>query len=455
MTLFRCLVLACSLLASQAHADDGGLFKVRVNPLQGILDLAYSYCGGPYESVALQRALESAGHRSGEAPEAIVRFCTTDIHRNGTGFPGRPPLYDTGRPHPWHRFTRASVTSPDMATFADETAGVFSFEEQRAVLDAMREMAPLYETLIEAPFGAQARAKGEALSDYLESNDVQSMLHRIAGLYAVPWPEDLPLWIGLSPTPPGGPGFSATIEGNVVRSFMPVDYDRLEVYAGIMAHEYAHVLFSNFPMETVRRIQAAFADAGSPSRRFAEVWMNEALATAAGNGWVHWRLAGEANPGEWYSDPVVDAYAKAISPSVHAALESGATIDAPLIGAFVEAFDRALPQARDDPAVVLPHAVLVADADAASQAALGAAYRKRVQTRRLDIESPTAGGYVPGAWLPTVLRVEIMESEVSAPVWRRRILDDGGLEYSVRISGVEAFGGALEALIARIAGADW
>ncbi len=455
MMSFRCLAVACCLFMAPVGAADALDIQVRVNRLHGLLDLAYSYCGGPYESAALQQALESAGHRSGEAPEAVVRFCTMDIHRGGVGVPGRPLAYATWGSSPWDHFLRASVTSADMAQFIDATAGVLMFEEQRAVIEVMHDMAPLYDRLIETPFGAQARAHGEALSAYLHEHAVGSLLQQVAGLYAVPWPDDMPLWVGLSPTPSGSQEFSAWVQGNVVRSFLPVDYDRLDIYAGVMAHEYAHVLFSNLSTDAVQRLRVAFAQSDAPGRRFAEVWLNEALATAAGNGWLHWKLTGEANPGEWYSDPVIDRYAKAIAPAVHAALESGATLDEALVADIVAQFERVFPDAWNDPAVVLPHAMLIVDADATSKVELDRRYRNRVQTRALRVEPASIGDDAGGDWLPTVLRVSVSAAETSTPRWQRRILHDGGLEFSVRIASVESFDAALDGLIARIGKSDW
>lgn len=451
-----CWAACCLLLAAPALAADDGLFKVRVNRLQGVLDFAYSYCGGPYESAALQQVLESAGHRSGEPLETMVHFCGLDIHRTLTKFPGRPPVYDTGGTSAWNRFTRASVTSASMADLVDATADVFTFEEQGKVIDAMRELEPLYRRLIEEPHGERAATTGQALSDYLRAHDVESMMQAIAHLYSVPWPQGMPLWIGLSPTPAGEGSFSATINGNVVRSFMPADYRRLDIYAGVMAHEFAHVLFSNLTMDAVQEIQGAFLDARSPARRFAEAWLNEALATAAGNAWVYRQLNGEHQQGEWYSDPVVDAYAKAMAPPVHAVLDAGGRFDEALVETVVEAFDRAFPNALDDPAVVLPHAMLVVDAgiNTGATAVIEALYRQRVEVRALHVESPEVGDYVPGISWPTVLRVQVSGLDAD-PAWRRRVLADGGLEFSVQIADAHAFGDAFDQLLARIHAADW
>ena len=451
------VLLCLYFLAFPVSAADGDLFQVRVNRLQGILDFAYSYCGGPYESVALQKVLESAGHRSGEPLEAMVRFCGVNIHRGPAHLPDRPQVYSAGGTSLWDRLTKASVTSAGMDELADFIADELTAEEQRAVLGGMREMEPLYRRLVEEPYGARAAATGQALSDYLRMHDVESMMHRVAHLYSTPWPEDMPLWIGLSPIPAGEASFSATVKGNVVRSFLPADYDQLDIYAGVMAHEFAHVLFSTMSMDSVRRLQGAFLDAPSPARRYAETWMNEALATAAGNAWLYRELNGEPQDGEWYSDPVVDAYAKAIAPAAHAALDAGVQMDEALVARFVEAFDRAFPDALNDPAVILPHAVLVVDAgdDVGAMDSLGAIYRNRVEVRALHVEPFDSATYVPGDWWPTVIRVELADSPGSGFDWKRRVLQDGGLEFSAKIAGVQAFDPALEDLIARIGAADW
>jgi hypothetical protein len=442
----------CLGLAGQLEAADAGSIEVRVGGLNGILDLAVSYCGGHGESVALQRVLESAGYRSGEPPAVMVRFCSVDLGQGGHGQPDRPLAYDTDWSSPWQRFRNAAVSSPDMAALIAATSGSLPFDEA-IVIDAMEYMAPIYERLVTQPLGQEANAMGSAMTDYVARNQVTALLHSVSNLYATTWPRDSRLWLGLSPTPPNSGGFSATAHGDVIRSFMPVDFDDPATYTGVVAHEFAHLLFARMPSDQVRLISGAFANSGSPSKRFAEAWMNEALATAVGNGWVYSKLSGGDEDDEWYADPVVDSYARAIAPSVYDALESGRPLDDRMVAGFIEAFDRLHPDAMCNADVLFAHAAIVSDVDPDAMSLMRSLYGQRIQIRRLDGLTPAAAEVTE---LPaTVLSVEIDGARREAVHWQRKLHSDGSIRFSTRIQDPADFGRALDALLLSVNSNEW
>ena len=448
-----CWLLALLLAYHPAEAEESGPLRIRISHLQGLLDMARSYCGGQGESVALQRLLESAGHRSGEPPEAMVRFCSVDIGRNAAGLAGRHPAYDSIWSSPWQHALNASVRTTGIASLLDETAGAFTLDEQQALADGLRYVEPLYRRLVEDRLGAEAKHMGDSLSSYMAGHDVASLMRSLSTFYATPWPDDMPIWVGLSPLPAGSGGFSATANGNVIRSFMPVDYDRPDIYSAVIWHEFGHLLYANMPAQKVDELAAAFNASSSPRRRFAEIWLNEALATAAGNGWVYRRLNGTDEHGDWYDSIVIDPYAKAIAPAVHGALDAGRALDGPMVEAFVAGFDAAHPDALRDPEVILPHAAIVADADDRTLAELRAIYFRQVNVRRVDAVRP---GARPDAELPpTVLRVEFGRAGTDDKTWHRQIRSDGGLTFSTLLDTPAAFEPALTELVALIRADTW
>ncbi|MBO9715842.1 MAG: hypothetical protein J7507_03310 [Pseudoxanthomonas sp.] len=450
----RCCWLALLIFAIPSFdADAIDRLEIRVNRLQGVLDLAISYCGGQGESVALQKLLESAGYRSGDPPGVMLRFCTVDIGQNAVGYPGRPLAYNTGWSSPWQRVLNASVASSDMAEFQDRIAGAFTFPEQQAIVDGLRYMEPIYERLVETAIGSRGKEMAASVSAHMDRKNVPGLMRSISNLYATPWPDDMPLWIGLSPIPPGSGGFSATANGNVVRSFMPVDFDRPDVYASVIAHEFCHVLYSNMPLDRIEAIQHAFSASASPNRRLAEIWMNEALATAAGNGWVYRELTGSEDKEAWYDDPVIDPYAKAIAPVVYRALDSGKALDASMAAQFIVEFDRIHPDALRNPAVLLPHATIVSNTDATSLASMRSTFGQQIGIRRLDALAPDVAGNAELA--PAVIHVDISETDGVEMKWRRNLRADGRIDFSIRLRSPAAFGGALAALITRIRDNEW
>lgn len=444
--VFLLLMLASGPSVAQASLD------VRINRLQGLLDLALSYCGGDEGSPALQKALAEVAPPSAPDADRLRRFCGMDRWRDFRSSEERPRGY--GRwSSPWWRLQDEAVLSPDLKTFQQRIAEDYAPEEQKIVLDALAAVEPWYVEKVEGGLAGQASAMADGMRDHLHEHRVDTLLAAAARFYGLPGAADVPWTIGLSPVPVGGGSFSATVNGHVVRSFMPVDSRDYTGYASVVVHEVAHVLFGRQPLPQVERIRAAFRDAPSPNRRYAEAWLNEALATAVGNGWAYRRMAGHDDSAAWYDDAVIDAYARAIAPAIYARLDANAPMDDALMAGWAAAFDRALPDARRDPEVLLQHLVLVTSQGRDVAGQLQRALRERLRVRAMTVVSEAPADQMPEE-AATILRVEIAEG-AGAERWTREEAADGRLVYRIRLPHVAAFPEALDTLVANIRADAW
>lgn len=440
------------MIMPTAFAAQAPSLDVRVSRLQGRLDMALSYCGGNEGSPALSKVLEGRLLPGTRDADRLRRFCEMDRWRDFRSAEERPRGY--GRwSSPWWRLQDAAVVAPDRRTFEARIAADYGRDERKIVLDALTAIAPSYIEYVEKPLGLQASTMADSLRDHLRTHRVDALLAATATFYGVPGAADVPWVIGLSPVPAGGGAFSATVNGHVIRSFMPVDSRDYTGYASVVVHEVAHVLFAEQPLAQVDRIREAFRRAPSSNRRYAEAWLNEALATAVGNGWAYRRMAGRDDIAPWYNDPVIDAYAKAMAPGVYARLDAGAPIDDALMADWVAAFDRALPDARRNPDVLLPNLVLATSAGRDVAGELQRGLRTRVQVRALTLVSEAAADHVPEE-AATILRVEMGEG-ADAGGWTREETADGRLVFKIRLPDTEAFPAALDTLVARIRADRW
>lgn len=440
------LAISPELAAAQAPSLD-----VRINRIQGLLDMALSYCGGDEGSPVLQKVLERAPPGASDA-EHLRRFCDMDRWRDFRSAEGRPRGY--GRwSSPWWRLQDAAVLAPDRQVFGQRIAVDYSEGERRIILDALASIESRYRQEVEAPLARQASTMAGGLRDHMRKHRMDALLAAVAAFYGSPGAADLPWVIGLSPVPAGGGSFSATVNGHVVRSFMPVDSRDYTGYGSVVVHEVGHVLFADQPIAQVDRIRAAFRNARSPNRRYAEAWLNEALATAVGNGWAYRRMAGHDDVAPWYHDPVIDAYAKAMAPAVYAYLDAGVPMDDALMAGWADAFDRALPDARRNPDALLPNLVLVTSAGREVAGELQRSLRTRVQVRSLTLVSEAAEDHVPEE-AATILRVEIGQGP-GAGQWTREETADGRLVFRVRLQEVGAFPAVLDTLAALIRADVW
>jgi|GEM_PF-3179986 hypothetical protein len=453
MTRSAFLLVLLSLTAAQgASAAPAPLLDVRINRLQGLLDLALSYCGVDEASPALRKALAEVAAPSALDADRLRRFCGMDRWRDVRATEARPRGYGQWS-SPWWRLQDAAVLSPDLKTFERRIVVDYDAEDRQIVLEALAAIEPRYVETVERPLAREASTMADGVRDHMRKHRVDMLLAATARFYGSPRAADVPWTIGLSPVPAGGGSFSATVNGQVVRSFMPVDSRDYTAYASVVVHEVAHVLFGGQPLAQVDRIRAAFRDAPSPNRRYAEAWLNEALATAVGNGWAYRRMAGSDDTAPWYDDSVIDAYARAIAPAVYARLDANAPMDEALMAGWAAAFDRALPDARADPDVLLQHLVLVTSEGRDVAGRLQHALRTRMHVRALTVVSEAPADQVPEE-AATILRVELGEAPGSGE-WTREEAPDGRLIFQVRLRDADAFAGALEALVARIRADAW
>ncbi len=143
---------------------------------------------------------------------------------------------------------------------------------------------------------------------------------------------------------------------------MPIGYDDYEAYASVALHETGHQLFSQQPPTFAYFIEETMLESSSPTRMPAYRWLDEALATATANGWVYRQLAEMLDTGSWYSNRIIEDYARAIYPRVEEYIETGRTIDAEFLHYALTQFEATFPHATTDPEALFPFYSLVTDA---------------------------------------------------------------------------------------------
>lgn len=305
--------------------------------------------------------------------DAVRRFAALGLSDDDHVFSGYPPTHGQ-TVGAWSSFRIATAKATSWDDLRDRTAGLFPNEVQQIILEAMQDIEPAYDALLWDPYGPAVRGQVATFEAYARRHDLGPLVRSLALFYGASWPDGLPLWVAFHPAPPGG--FSATVAGNVVTSRMPAGFDDYDVYASVMLHELSHRLYSEQPPALAWQIQETMLGEPSQSREFAYRWLDEALATAANNGWAYRQLADSLDAGPWYDDPVINGYARALYPSVAEYLESGREIDAPFLRSAVAAFETTFPEALTDPRVLFAFSSIVTDETEDVDALLGPLYER-------------------------------------------------------------------------------
>jgi hypothetical protein len=114
---------------------------------------------------------------------------------------------------------------------------------------------------------------------------------------------------------------------------------------GVAAHEISHVLYDEQDIVLQGKLEEAFEKNKSQYAKYAYSYLNEALATACGNGWAYEQLAGKADTGSWYNDDYINRFAHAIYPLVKEYIEKGRRIDPAFVSKAIALFEEKLPEA--------------------------------------------------------------------------------------------------------------
>jgi hypothetical protein len=138
----------------------------------------------------------------------------------------------------------------------------------------------------------------------------------------------------------------------------------------VIAHEYAHFVFGTTPIAQAKTLRSAIQRAGGDIGGPAWSLLNEALATALGNGRVQRMLispkafeqyAKEDN--SFYSDPLIDGAGKALLPILDKMATQGATIHgAEFSRLYVDALKARFGAKLNSPAAHLNEMLIVIDA---------------------------------------------------------------------------------------------
>lgn len=114
--------------------------------------------------------------------------------------------------------------------------------------------------------------------------------------------------------------------------------------AGVCFHEFLHGLWDGQDEAEAQRWREKFESRGLWGR-LAYAQLNEGLATALGNGWFQAKLDGELSAEDWYADPVINSFGKALLPIVENAVEEARPPSDEELDAMVRAFQAVLPDA--------------------------------------------------------------------------------------------------------------
>lgn len=341
---------------------------------------------GAAQSSAAQSSVAQIGATKGD-PAEMIREALASIP-SGIAFFAHGNSLPTGR-HQGNSmlaiFEIIAANSNGLEDFARRTAGLLPITTHTQLIGGLTRLQQIHRRLVWNPsrgFLATAKRKLQRLFRKIRAG---TLLQRIATFYGTRWPEGLPITVALVPIPGKSYEGSHTYAHSVdAYEFVEVlQKDDLENRLGVLIHEICHSLYDAQPLDLQRRLEFWFLKSTSDMGPFAYSQINEALATAIGNGHVNSLLKGdEAHHTSWYADRVIRDFAKEIYPRVKSYLGRHKTIDRGLVDEAVRKFAKAFPDAHSSPQILLSKIHLFVDGPFDG--------RKILRTLRKDLHIPSS-----------------------------------------------------------------
>jgi hypothetical protein len=234
---------------------------------------------------------------------------------------------------------RNLILASSLADFRLRSIVVIPSTDLDRIVSTLQAFTPVYDALIYEPSRAAFERQLREIEAVLAAKQAAALFDRIRVFFRASWDPAVPFVFAFYPRPAGG-GFSATAYGNMSESELPSDMKDYSAMLALMLHEAAHILLDEQQRDAAAEMQGWYDESPATTSQYAQGLMQEAWATAIGNGYLHEQLTGTLNPGSWYGQKHISQAAKEILPLMRPYLESGRPMGRELVEAYIDAFDR-------------------------------------------------------------------------------------------------------------------
>ncbi|MFY7651558.1 MAG: hypothetical protein ACOVQE_02595 [Chitinophagaceae bacterium] len=218
------------------------------------------------------------------------------------------------------------VMTNSITEFKERSIGIITNKDLVTLTRILTAFTPIYEQLIFLPNQTAFNHQLATLKNYTKQKNIAQYFTKGLQLYGSSWDSTINCEMIFYPLPPSE-GFSAEAFYNISVSALPINYTDYATLLSVMLHELYHIQFDEQPLATKQLIENTFNKNKHTGSRYAALLLNEALATAAANGYVYEQLTGKPDSSDWYFFPYINQMAKKIYPIVKNYLANNKTID--------------------------------------------------------------------------------------------------------------------------------
>ena len=257
--------------------------------------------------------------------------------------------YPSNRKHTtstWDLLCVAAISSNTNEEFLNRIIGIYPNIDYLKLKHVITETEPFYDRYIYTKYKSNVDDRLRELQGL--SPKLNELFEKFKTFYGSSWDKSMPFHLAIYPIIGRSGQTTATPHANCLEMGVLTHEEDVFDLLSIGMHEMSHVLFEEQPLLLQQQLDSTFTDSITPYTKFAYHYIDEALATALGNGYAYKELAGEMDSAEWYNDAYINAYAKTLFPLVEQYVNNKQQIDKAFVLKAIDLFKQTFPNALYD-----------------------------------------------------------------------------------------------------------
>lgn len=234
---------------------------------------------------------------------------------------------------------RNLINCNSVVDFKKMTFGIIPNSELLPLSNIISEFESVYNQLVFIPNKNEFYTKLSELKDFVAKANLSFFFEKGLTFYNADWDVSIPIDIAIIPSIKEN-GFTATAFLNNAVSEIPLKFKQNDVLFSVLMHEIYHSVYNEQSLDFKQKIEVWFNNNPSKNSQYAYLLLNEALATALGNGYVFEQLNGIVDKEDWYFNKYINLMAKEIYPLVKEYLDNNKPMDKKFVDEYIGIYDR-------------------------------------------------------------------------------------------------------------------
>ncbi len=361
--------------------------EFKTNEVHGLYNFVQGIAGGPGgTSPTLTELFENSDYNNDKNQVLIERYRKINVSYDYAF--SEEVAHRHNKRQVTQLLVMASTQASDIDDFAQRIMGLLTNSDLMVLVETLNAFSPIYKELIWDKSQSQLKRNIRVLTDRAKQVDFGGRFAKASKFYNANWKAEIPFKVYLAPIPQKGGFTTATPQGNII-SYIISDFDDADGVLAVVFHELAHLLYSSQSIELQAQLEESFLKHDSYHKAHSYQLLNEALATAIGNGWFYKETNGSLDKKEWYHSKYINQQAKAIYPLVEKYLLSGKSIDADFVDDYIDQYAKNFPKGYLQPESFLANVSFLADKDFHEHNKLFQLFFEHQRTvRSLNVQTP-------------------------------------------------------------------